>query len=161
MTQIIYVGIAEYKVITGTGILACSALGSCVAVCLWDYETRVTGLVHALLPTSRESIVRSSPAKFVDQGINLLVKEMESCGASIDRIMAKIVGGACLYRYEQSCAASETGAHNIATAKEALKNLGIPIIAQHVGGEYGRSIKVYPEDFAVYINVLSKGVLSI
>lgn len=157
MKPITYVGIADYRIIAEAGELACSALGSCVAVCLWDYETRIAGLLHALLPSPSEALDKSNPAKFVDSGTVLLAEEMEKKGASRDRLMAKLVGGACLYQYERACAASEMGGRNTIAAREALKKLGIPIIAEHVGGEYGRSIRLNAENFEISVNVLAQG----
>ena len=161
MTALEYVGIAEYKLLNRPGILACSALGSCVGVCLCDGEKKLIGLLHALLPTARGDRAINNPLKYADTGIARLVDAMVNMGASKDRLRAKIVGGACLYQYEQFCLASEIGSQNVISARDTLNRLGIRIIAEHVGGEYGRSIHLNQSDFSVKVTVLSKGVIII
>lgn len=161
MSAITYVGIAEYRVARGEDILACSALGSCVGVCLWDCETRLAGLAHVLLPSTKEANDKSNPVKFADLGTEKLVAVMEAQGAVRRRIRAKLVGGACLYRYEHACAASEIGTRNIEAVRLTLKRLGIHILAEHVGGDFGRSMRLSPETFEVRVHVLSRGTFII
>ncbi len=161
MTDVCYVGIADGKMLSVSGVLACSALGSCVCVCLWDRQTRLTGMLHALLPCARDAVQTGNPFKFADAGTEALVRAMEAHGASRERLCAKLAGGACLYRYERSCAASEIGARNVAAARAALHALCIPILAEHVGGGSGRSVRLNCEDFSLRVHVLSQGVATI
>lgn len=157
MKDLTYVGIAEYKIISREGILACSALGSCVGICLWDRKTKLAGLLHVLLPSIRENIAKTSHAKFADSGIEELVRKMEDRGAERKDLRAKLVGGACLYHYERFTAAAEIGDRNIEASRKTLKLLQIPIVGEHVGGEYGRSIKFNAQDFTIKIKILSQG----
>ena len=158
MNPLVYVGIAEYKILDRPGLLACSALGSCVGVCLWDPDTKLAGLLHILLPTVKSSNLKDNPAKFADRGIEQLVLEMERRGATRRRLRAKLVGGACLYHYEGNCAATEIGDRNVAASRAALRSLGIPVLAEHVGGKFGRSIRFDRDNFEIRVTVLTHGV---
>lgn len=158
MSGVTYVGIAEHKILDKPGVLACSALGSCVAVCVRDRDTRLAGLLHALLPTSLDSASRSNPSKFADSGVALLVRELECRGARRESMTAKLIGGACLYYFEKPSATARIGELNVESARETLKTLGIPVVAEHVGGGFGRSVHFDRDTFAVSVNVLSQGV---
>src|SRR5690606_5547237 len=68
------VGIGEFAIAHGgTDVLVTHALGSCVAVCIYDPEADVAGMLHVLLPDSRISPQRASeqPAAFADTGVPL------------------------------------------------------------------------------------------
>jgi hypothetical protein len=48
------VGIGEYAVAASSAAtIVTHALGSCIAVCIWDPQRGVAGLLHFLLPESR------------------------------------------------------------------------------------------------------------
>ena len=48
--QRVVIGIGEHAVAGAESIIVTHALGSCVAVCLWDPEARVGAMLHFLLP---------------------------------------------------------------------------------------------------------------
>jgi chemotaxis receptor (MCP) glutamine deamidase CheD len=59
-------------------VLSTSApVGSCVAVCLWEADAQVSGLLHFLLPDSKSdpAAAESQPAAFADTGLMLLLDE--------------------------------------------------------------------------------------
>lgn len=157
MSDITYVGIAEYKLKQGKGELACSALGSCVGVCVRDSETGLTGLLHILLPKADEFSAGSNPKKFADTGVEALVKDMARRGNGVKSLAAKLVGGACLYYNEKPGAALDISRRNVDVARQTLERLGIPILAEHVGGRYARSIRLDPKSFEVRVTILSRG----
>lgn len=157
MSDITYIGIGEYGLKCGSGLLACSALGSCVGVCLWDHQTRIAGLIHILLPAGKGALAEKSPAKYADSGIELLVKKMERRGANPKRLTAKLVGGACLYANEKPVSSLDIGERNIEAARATLSRLRIPILAEHVGGVLGRSLRLDAESFQVQVTELSGG----
>ena len=64
-------------------LITTAALGSCVAVCLWDPAAGVAGLLHFLLPDSKINPARAqvAPASFADAGIPLLFQAAYALGA--------------------------------------------------------------------------------
>lgn len=133
------VGIAEYAVATGEETLATSGLGSCVAVALRDDRVGVAGLVHAMLPsasTSRDG----NPAKFVDTGVRTLLSAAERAGADAGRIEATLVGGGQMFDFDGDA----VGPRNVVAAREVCAELGLPVVADDVGGSHGRSLRLTP-----------------
>jgi chemotaxis protein CheD len=58
------------------------ALGSCVAVILYDRKTKIAGMIHIALPESAVNTdkAKSLPGYFVDTGLPLLLKEFKELG---------------------------------------------------------------------------------
>ena len=75
--QRVVIGIGEAAVAGPDATIVTHALGSCVAVCLWDPEARVGAMLHFLLPESRVNPDRakSQPGTFADTGIPRLIQE--------------------------------------------------------------------------------------
>ena len=53
------------------------------------------------------------------------------------------------------------GASNIEAAKENLKKLGIPLVAEDVGKNYGRTVIIRSEDGAFVIKSVGKPIKEI
>ena len=93
----VVIGIGEYVVTrTADAEIVTHALGSCVAVCLWDPVTRVAGMLHFLLPESKLNAERAArqPGTFADTGIPLLFQTAYCAGASKSRLRVYLLGGA-------------------------------------------------------------------
>src|SRR5262249_9994475 len=72
------VGIGELAVGTQQqDVIVTHALGSCIAVCVWDPIAQVGGLLHFLLPESKINLARAAqqPATYADTGVPLLLQE--------------------------------------------------------------------------------------
>lgn len=152
----ITIGISDLKVCRQPDVLVTYALGSCVGICLLDSATGVGGLSHIMLPDSTQAANgTSTPMRFADTAIPLLVREMTKLGANRSRLRAKIAGGAVMF-----AAASDRfniGERNIAAVKSALRKEGIPIIAEDTGLNYGRTVFFYPESGIMEIRAAAKG----
>lgn len=136
------VGIAEYEVTADGAELTTSGLGSCIGVALYDDQSGVAGLAHVMLPVAEE-MADGKPAKFADTGTELLLNEMQSNGADLDNIEAKIAGGSGMLDFSEG--GSSIGDRNVDSVKETLEKHDIPLVAEDVGGDYGRSLRVEPE----------------
>ena len=93
MGNMIKVGMADLKVCKCPDALTTLGLGSCVGVALYDPVTKVSGLLHCMLPDSTQIRNNSNVAKFADTGIDELIRQMENLGASKSRLVAKMAGG--------------------------------------------------------------------
>jgi chemotaxis protein CheD len=136
------VGMGEYRVDRAPNRLLAFGLGSCVAVFLYSRETSVGGLAHVMLPEGA-SLKRGTaqPAKFADLALDLMVKELAGRGASVDRMSAKIFGGANMFPMIDTGGRTPIGERNVAAVREVLSRLGIPIAAAETGGEFGRTVE--------------------
>jgi chemotaxis protein CheD len=150
--------VADYAVRRGSDIIATIGLGSCVAIVLYDRDTKVGGLAHILLPSMAMSRETSNPAKFPETIVPIMLAEMRALGAlQTARISAKIVGGASMFGQLVGGTGINVGERNIAATKEALAVAGIPLIAEDTGLDYGRSVYFHLGDGRVEVRSLKKG----
>jgi len=155
----VLVGIAEGKVIRKPGILVSYALGSCIGICLWDRGAGVAGMVHILLPSRRDSLDQTNPCKFADSGTGFLLESMIRAGAYQGRITAKIAGGARMF--PANGASEAVGERNIKAARKSLEQLGIPLLAEDTGKDYGRTIRFDAETGQLEIKTVKRRTIVI
>lgn len=139
-------------------VLIAYGLGSCVAVCLYDPVAKVGGMLHALLPSHPDGhgSANSLSPKFVDQGILILLKELEKYGAKRRHLIAQLCGGA------QVLPATgfdnlNIGRRNVGVAEAVLRQEGITIVAQDTGGSSGRTVRLHIADGRVIVKDLERG----
>jgi chemotaxis protein CheD len=140
------VGIGELAVSNRPGdVIVTHALGSCVAVCLWDPTAGVAGLLHFLLPDSRINPPRATeqPAAFADTGIPLLFERAYACGLHKNRCLVRLVGGA---EIATSGATFDIGKRNVLAAKNLLWRNGVLISAEAIGGRAARTVNLHVAD---------------
>lgn len=134
------VGIADFKITRNPGRLITYGLGSCVGVSLYDPLIKVGGLLHVMLPDSTQFNSINKPAKFADLGIPLMIKEMNLMGISLNRLWAKLVGGAQMFIGLDDKMTLNIGKRNVENCRAILKKYGVPIISEDVGGNKGRTM---------------------
>lgn len=156
MNDVITVGIADAKIATQTETLVTYALGSCVGVCLFEPSAHIAGMVHILLPRQSEAISKNNAYKFADSGIKKLLCNMLDKGAKKGLISAKIAGGAEMFACENI--KTGIGNRNVVAVKQVLHELKIPIIAEHTGKNYGRTIWFSCQDGSLKIKTVNNGV---
>lgn len=157
MGEIIKVGMADLKTCVSPDGVTTLGLGSCVGVALRDTNNKIGGLAHVMLPDS--TAMRNGQlnlAKFADTGIEELVRQMEALGANKKRIVAKIAGGAMMFSFQGKPNSMQVGDRNVAAVKAKLKELGIPILAEDTGLNYGRTVIFYPESGEFHIRAVGK-----
>ncbi|MBR1860359.1 MAG: chemotaxis protein CheD [Lachnospiraceae bacterium] len=158
MSEVIKVGMADLKTCLPPNTVTTLGLGSCVGVAIRDTTNKVGGLAHVMLPDS--TAIRNSQtniAKFADTGIVELVRQMEALGAVRRRMVAKIAGGAMMFSMQSKSNAMQVGERNVEAVKAKLKELGIPILAQDTGLNYGRTVIFNPETGDFTIKTAGKG----
>lgn len=134
------VGIGELAVTAGRlDVIVTHALGSCVAVCLWDPVAGVAGLLHFLLPESRINPARAEiqPGTFADTGIPLLLSYAAALGAQPSRMIVRLIGGAEL---AGGGGPFNVGPKNVAAARERLTAHGLLVAREVVGGSVARTV---------------------
>lgn len=135
------VGIGELVVSnTRDSMIATHAVGSCIAVCVFDPVAGVAGMLHFLLPESSINPERAGehPAVFADTGIPLLFQTAYGYGLVKQRAVVKLVGGA---EMPQTARGSfNTGRRNLLAARNLLWRNGVFVAAEDVGGTDARTV---------------------
>ena len=161
MGEIFKVGIADMKICSAPDTITTIGLGSCVGIAIRDPHLKKGGLVHIMLPDSTQIRGSNNIAKFADTGIEELVRMMEKEGCVRRRMEAKIAGGAQMFNLKTKSDLSGVGMRNVEAVKKKLKELGIPLLAEDTGKDYGRTVVFYPEDGQYEIRAVGKAVLFI
>jgi chemotaxis protein CheD len=124
-------------------------LGSCVAVCVWDAEARVGGVVHYLLPRGREG--RAETGRYGNLAIPALIRAVCALGGRLGALKAKIFGGAKVLPSLKPTDGPSLGDSNVATAWELLTAHDVPVVASDVGGDRGRRVLFHVEDGSAWV----------
>ena len=132
------VSISEFRLATAPAVLVSYGLGSCLAITLWDGQRQQGGLAHTLLPTLR-AVPGERQTKYVDAAIRLMFAALLEKGSNVAHLRAKLVGGANMFALGQN--SGGIGARNIAAARAALAEIGISVVAEDVGGDFGRTVE--------------------
>jgi chemotaxis protein CheD len=145
-------------------VLVVYGLGSCVLICLYNPVARVGGMLHALLPGStwghNGRNGRNKPAKFVNQGVPLLLGSLVELGlnsSTSTRLEASVCGGAQIVsRTGFDHASPNIGERNVLAARMALQAAGLKVEAEAVGGNVGRTVKFYIATGRVTVKTLGQ-----
>jgi len=132
-------------------VIVTHALGSCVAVCLFDPKVKVAAMLHFMLPHSRINPDRAvqRPAAFADTGIPLLFQTAYRYGLDKRRAIVKLVGGAEITPSVDS--AFRTGQRNALAAKQVLWRNGVLVNAEDTGGNLARTVHLSVQDGRVCV----------
>lgn len=155
--KMIIVGMADLNVTKAPGVLTTLGLGSCVGISLYDPISKIAGLAHVMLPDSTQIKNNSNVAKFADSAIKKLIMDMCFIGARRDFLKAKIAGGAQMFAFDSVNENMRIGDRNVEASKRILNMYGIPIIANHTGSNYGRTIELYSEDGRLVVKTIGHG----
>lgn len=157
MARIIKVGMADLNVALHPDALQTCGLGSCVGVCLWDPMTKAGGMAHVMLPSSSLGKRGGNEAKFADTAVPLLIREMVKLGAEKSRLVAKIAGGAQMFSFYSANDIMKIGERNAESVKKCLQAERIRLLAEDIGGNYGRTIEFYTENGQLYVRTINLG----
>lgn len=156
MSETIPVGMGELKTAKSPDTLAVYGIGSCIIVTLYDAKTKTGGISHIMLPDSSGiDKDKLNPLKFADTAVNILYEKLGSEGVYKSNLVAKIVGGSEMFPPTEDFE-HIIGRQNIVAAKQALKKLGLPIIAENTGGSRGRSIELELESGILKLSILGE-----
>lgn len=161
MGKMIKVGMADLKVCKCPDALTTLGLGSCVGVALYDPVTKVSGLLHCMLPDSTLIKNNSNIAKFADTGIDELIKQMVALGGNKSRFVAKIAGGAQMFAINVNNDSLKVGERNAIAAKKRLQEHHIKLLAEDCGLNYGRTVEFYSETGDYVIKAVGKPIKKI
>jgi chemotaxis protein CheD len=138
----VIVGIADCQVSADPeSVLVTYALGSCIAVAIYDTAAKVAGMLHYMLPESNIDPVkaRERPYMFADTGIPLLFRKAYERGADKKRIVVRVAGGA---QVVNDGGVFEIGRRNYLALRKILWKAGVLIHGEEVGGTTSRTVRL-------------------
>ena len=123
-------------------------LGSCVAVCLWDFVLRLGSINHFVLP--HWAGPRQSSPRYGNMAMEQLIEETLALGSRRRDLQAKVFGGARVLGTSEADS-THLGARNVEVAREILAHEGIRVVAEDVGGKKGRKLIFRTADGSVEV----------
>jgi len=130
-------------------------LGSCISVCLWDTRLRLGGINHFLLPTAPSGQLPS--IRYGETAIPSLLAELARMGSLRRHLQAKVFGGASTGGVHPVSPGLSLGQRNAGLARQLLAEAGIVVLAEDVGGPYGRKLRFRTDDGMALVKLLKGG----
>ena len=139
----VVVGVGDCKISADPrSELVTYALGSCIAVSIWDPVSKVGGLLHFMLPDSavdRASGGRDNPYRYADTGTPMLFRGAYQQGAEKRRLVVRLAGGAAVV---DSGGVFNIGKRNYAALRKILWKAGVMVHCEDVGGSNSRTVRL-------------------
>ncbi|MFN7959341.1 MAG: chemoreceptor glutamine deamidase CheD [Holophagaceae bacterium] len=126
-----------------------TVLGSCVAACIMDPIAMVGGMNHFMLPVKqgeRDPDVFFA-ARYGAAAMEYLINDLLHLGAQRDRLVAKAFGGGKVMRGMST----DVGGQNVDFVREFLRNEGIPLWSEDMGGPHPRKVYFFPHTGQVLV----------
>ena len=148
MSTVVEIRIAELYAGDESNVIVTNGIGSCIVIVLYDRLMRVGGMAHAILPRIKDrpelrlgsDDVGRRFVKYADQAVDMLVEEVQSLGGAKDHVVAKLIGGAHMFSLLEGDKFG-IGWENTESARERLREHGIVIETEVVGGTVGRNAR--------------------
>ncbi|MDX1775609.1 MAG: chemotaxis protein CheD [Desulfobulbales bacterium] len=152
----LYIGVGEIVVSKDPETVLVTSLGSCIAVIMLAPEICGAGLAHIALPSSDVNIKQSNvkPGYYADTGIPRLLAAMDKLhGGKRGRLLVKLVGGAKIMDPNSTF---DIGKRNALAIKKILWENRLGVLAEDVGGDISRNVRVMVDTGHVLVKTLGK-----
>jgi chemotaxis protein CheD len=135
----VVVGVGDGKVSRDVNhALVTYALGSCIALAVWDPVTKVGGLLHFLLPEAGGAPdAGQHPCRYGDTGTPWLFRTVSEQGGHCPRLLVYIAGGANMVN---DGGLFNIGQRNYTALRRVLWKAGLLVHAEEVGGSISRTV---------------------
>ncbi len=134
------VKIGEFKIGEGNQVLH-AILGSCVGVSIFWPDRKIYALSHCLLPYTNKKEMPLG-GRYVNQAIDSMLKKLEVTKSQYPQLQAIVTGGGNMTKPKDTPKKYLIGCDNSESAITLLKEYGINIKHQDVGGLQGRKIAI-------------------
>jgi len=134
------VSISDYKTSSSSeDEIITHSLGSCIGLTLYDPVAVIGGLIHCMLPLSKNNKAKAdaNPSMFVDTGVPLLLQVLFDMGAKRQRLIAKVAGGSNILDEKGMF---KIGERNYLVLRKILWKNNILIDSEEVGGSQARTM---------------------
>ena len=136
-------------------VLVAFGLGSCVGVGVYDPGRGIAGLFHGVLPEPLNGLEQES-TKYVTIGIKRLLEMMYGKGAIKEKLIVRIAGGANMLTSPGLSKTFDIGTRNITAAISCLEKEKLKVVSQNVGGNIGRTMRVYVADGKMTVRMIGE-----
>jgi chemotaxis protein CheD len=125
---------------------------------MYDATAGIGGMIHSLLPkSSGNNSSESTTAKFVDQGVPLLIDAVTKAGANRGRLDVYVCGGAQMLSAPGFKNSLNIGERNAEAAQRVLTAAGFRIKVQDTGGNSGRTVRLRVDTGEITVKTLGQG----
>lgn len=136
--DVVVVGVGELAVVEGPHLLVAMALGSCVALMMYDLKANVAGMAHVMLPAA-PSADTPHKGRYADTAVDTLIEQLRERGGRKGLLLAKLAGGAQMFSMNSD--ASGIGDRNADALFAILKDRHIAVVSQDTGGKRARTVE--------------------
>ncbi|RMF93062.1 MAG: chemotaxis protein CheD [Candidatus Schekmanbacteria bacterium] len=136
------VGLADMKISSSKeDIIITHGLGSCLGITVYDPLAHIGGMLHVMLPFSNIDPERAKekPFMFVDTGLPKLFISCYEMGASKDRLIVTVCGGANPLGMSNN-KVFNIGERNFAILQKLLDKNNVSLAACDIGGTQSRTM---------------------
>ena len=151
MSQIV-VGVSDFEISKNVqDMIVTYALGSCIAVVVYDPRAKVGGMLHFMLAESsidKKKAMDNNPAMFADTGIPLLFKSCYQMGAEKKRMIVKVAGGASIL---DDANFFRIGQKNITAVRKIFWKNNVLITSEDTGQNFNRTVELHMTDGRVIV----------
>jgi chemotaxis protein CheD len=141
----------EFYVTERDEIIA-TVLGSCVSTCIRDRNTGLGGMNHFMLPEDPRRDVRGDALRYGCVALERLINELLKRGADRSELQIKVFGGG-----QVIAGMSDIGRSNVEFVRGYLRDEGLALDVEDVGGPWARRIRYFPAIGKVLVKHLSMG----
>ncbi len=144
---------------TPNGSIKTYALGSCIAVILYDKETGTGAMAHVALHNSQTDKTKgkNKPGYFADTAIPELLSRMKKNNGNLSKkyLNIKLAGGASVMDKNNFF---NIGKKNVEAAKRILAGYGLTVHKEDIGGTISRTVTLDITSGMVLLFNPSKGI---
>ncbi|HEX7633942.1 MAG TPA: chemotaxis protein CheD [Noviherbaspirillum sp.] len=127
-----FVGDADYRIRT--------LLGSCVSITLWHPHLRIGAMSHFLLASRPARAVPDFDARYGEEAMWLMARELERGGVLLSECQGKIFGGGDMFPHQVRSSGIHVGRRNGETARDLLYSYGVSLLSESLFGIGHRQI---------------------
>ena len=144
------VGIGDMKFARNEGRVVTYALGSCIGISFYDPMIKLGALLHIMLP-ERGRAGDANVFKFADSGIHETLRKLSAYGATKQRLVCKIAGGAKMFEMKGGGGLGNIGERNAQNVKRILMAEGLRVASEDTGANYARTMLLDVATGKVYV----------
>jgi chemotaxis protein CheD len=156
-STLIEVQMGKMEIAQSPDRLITRGLGSCLGITIYCPVKKAGVMVHPMLPDIDKSKIKSNSSRFVNSAILLALEELDKRGCPRSNMEIKMFGGAHMFSFIAVDSALNVGQKNIEMAHSVFKDLNIKIMAEEVGGTFGRTVELDLETGKVLVKTASWG----
>ncbi|MGB4675032.1 MAG: chemotaxis protein CheD [Azovibrio sp.] len=113
-------------------------LGSCVAITLWHPRLHLGGMCHFVLASRQNRRGEPPDGRFGDEAFLLLLDDIRQRACRPADFQAKLFGGGLMFAGPGT--QPDIGSGNIEQGRKLLREAGMLLVSEHVGGSGRRKL---------------------